>query len=170
MVIQRLSRHNNAMTDLTDNPPSELLSLYADILAELRRQGILRTGNNPAGDWAEFLFREAFGWKLAPNSEKGFDATDSTGIRYQIKSRRIYLRNTSRELSAIKSLNDFDVLAGVLFDERYRVIRAAMVPVSVVEGLAKPDDKKGYRFFLRDDVWKHPNVEDVTTKLREIAG
>ncbi|QFT74873.1 hypothetical protein [Ruegeria sp. THAF33] len=157
------------MNDLTDNPPSELLSLYADILAELRRQGILRTGNNPAGDWAEFLFREAFGWKLAPNSEKGYDATDATGIRYQIKSRRIYQRNTSRELSAIKSLNDFDVLAGVLFDEQYRVIRAAMAPVSVVEEIGKPDDKKGYRFFLRDDIWKHSDVEDVTSALRKAA-
>ena len=39
----------------------ELLSFSRAILAELRRRGVIRTGNAPAGDYAELLVQRASG-------------------------------------------------------------------------------------------------------------
>jgi hypothetical protein len=62
------------MTDIVGMSPRQLLKLYADIEGQLRSQKIITTANKPTGDYAEFLFRVAFGWKPAGNSQKGFDA------------------------------------------------------------------------------------------------
>ena len=52
----------------------ELLSGYARTLAELRRRGVVRSNNAPAGDYAEWLVWKALGGKLAENSsEKSWD-------------------------------------------------------------------------------------------------
>ena len=111
---------------------AELLKLHSQVSEELRDRGVTRSSNNPVGDLAETLFCRALGWAQAPNSEKGFDATGPDGTRYQIKSRRIVRRNTSRQLSAIRNLQDgtFDVLAGILFNKIYEVTRVALIPHS----------------------------------------
>lgn len=48
----------------------ELLAGYASRLAELRRRGVLRTNNPPAGDYAEWLVQRALGGNLAPISRR----------------------------------------------------------------------------------------------------
>lgn len=63
---------------------SDLLKTHTGVLDELRARGILRSANNPTGDYAEWLFCQALGWDQAANSVKGFDATDASGVRYQI--------------------------------------------------------------------------------------
>jgi hypothetical protein len=73
------------MTDLSSKPPPELLRLYADILDELRRQGIVRSSNNPVADVAEYLFCKALRWTRADNSNPHVDAVGPDGTRYQIK-------------------------------------------------------------------------------------
>ena len=78
-----------------------------------------------SGDFAEYLFCAAYGWAQASNSEKGFDAIGNDGN--QVKGRRITIRNSSRQLSAIRDLDGFDTFAAVLFDDLYRVVRAAMI-------------------------------------------
>ena len=62
------------------------------------------------------------------------DATGEDGKRYQIKGWRLAARNPSRQLSAIRDLDDdgFGVLAAVLFDGVYRIARTALIPVDVV--------------------------------------
>ena len=65
---------------------SELLKLHSDALHELQSRNVLRTQNNPTGDYGEWLFAEKLGLKLEGNSAKGYDATDANGVRYQIKS------------------------------------------------------------------------------------
>jgi len=149
---------------------SDLLSLHAGIGESLRERGIVRSANNPTGDLAEFLFCKAFEWEQAPNSERGFDATCADGIRYQIKGRRIHRRNKSRQLSAIRDLSEkhFDVLAGVLFDDDFRIIRAALIPFDVVKLRATyVAHTNSSKFMLQDDVWSEPGVEDVTTRIRK---
>lgn len=46
--------------DLETRPTRELLRLWAAILRELRRRGIVRTANNPIGDIAEALVARHF--------------------------------------------------------------------------------------------------------------
>ena len=61
------------------------------------------------------------------------------------------------------------MLAGVLFDEFYRVTRAALIPRSVVEERARYQDyTKSHKFILSDNVWDEPSVIEVTAGLRAI--
>lgn len=149
----------------------DLLACYARICDQLRQRGVLRSGNNPTGDLAEYLFCRAFGWQQAKNSVRGYDATDADGVRYQIKARRIMGRGSSRELSAIRDIKDghFDVLAGLLFDSEFKVQRAALIPIScVIERSSFSAHTKSSKFMLRDEVWRLPEVRDVTMELRSV--
>lgn len=143
--------------------------LHALVGDELRSREVVRSSNNPTGDYAEYLFCRAFGWMQEANSAKGFDAIGPDGkTRYQIKGRRIHEHNKSRQLSAIRDLDlgQFDMLAGVIFDADFRVLRAALVPHAVV--LARSKFKRStnsHTFFLLDDVWDEPGVQDVTAEL-----
>ena len=155
------------MIDLKNPPLAGLLGLYAGIMEELRRRGVARNENNPMGNLAGFLFCAAFSWQQAPNSERGFSASDGRGMRYQIKGRRLHPRNKSRQLSAIRDLDGFDTLAAVLFDDGYRVSRAALIPNTVVRERCKfVEYTNSHKFMLTDDVWNDGRVKDVTGELQ----
>uniref|UniRef100_UPI0035B0F975 hypothetical protein n=1 Tax=Paenirhodobacter enshiensis TaxID=1105367 RepID=UPI0035B0F975 len=156
------------MSDLSQLTAAKLLALHAQIGEELRSRGVLRTANNPTGDLAEYLFCAAFGWTQAPNSERGFDAAGPDGTRFQIKGRRVHRRNPSRQLSAIRDLAGvhFDVLAGVIFDDDFRVVRAALIPRGVVEARSTyVAHTNSHKFILREDVWSASGVRDVTAEV-----
>jgi hypothetical protein len=145
----------------------QLLQLYADVLDELQKRGTLRSGNNPVADYAETLCVRAFGWTLVTKSTKGHDAVDANGRRIEIKARRITIHNPSRQLSAIRGIEDrrFARLAGVLFNAQFRVLRAALIPYRVIRSEAKfVPGTNSWRFLLRDDVWKLRGVVDITDK------
>ena len=150
-----------------------LLSLTADIGDELRRREVTRSSNNPAGDYAEYLFCKAFGWFQEPNSVKSYDATDKvTNQRYQVKSRRLTEVSTSRELGAIRNLEDqnFHFLAAILFDRAYGIFRAALIPHTQVMRLSTfVKHTNAWRFILRDSVWSEPGVIDVSSRLKAAA-
>jgi hypothetical protein len=124
---------NYAWSDLPNLTVAELLSLFGATIDELRRREIVRSANNPLSDYAELLFCKAFGWKREDKATPGYDATDSNGVHYQIKARG--LTHPSRQLGVIRDLDKhpppFDQLAGVLMDKDFRIVRAALVPVSV---------------------------------------
>lgn len=117
----------------------ELLQLQSQSIDELRRREVVRTGNAPLGDYTEWLIANTLGWKLAGNSQKGFDATDDGGTRYQIKGRRPTKRNPSRQLSAIRKLDDhlFDFVIAVIFNVDFRVQEAWQIPHQVVGEYAR---------------------------------
>jgi hypothetical protein len=155
--------------DFEGKPTSELLKMHASIMEELRTRNILRSANNPTGDLAEYLFCAAFGWDQASNSVKGFDATDAAGVRYQVKGRRMHHRNKSRQLSAIRDLEGFDVLAAVLFDDDYNIVQRALIPAAVVkEKSVYISHTNSHKFLLKDVIWSVPDVLDVTEQLRAV--
>jgi hypothetical protein len=135
---------------------------------------IVRSSNGPTGDYAELLFSRAFSWSLEGNAASGHDATDEAGQRYQIKSRRITRHNGSRQLSFIRRLPDktCDFLAAILFNADCSIHRAAILPHSI---LIKPRRSRfskhanGWLFKLEDDVWRIPEVQGVTVKLKAAA-
>jgi hypothetical protein len=156
------------MIELEPLSVPQLLLLHARLLEELRSRGVLRTANNPTGDLAEYLFCEAFGWRQAANSEKSYDALDANGLRYQIKGRRLHARNGSRQLSAIRDLDGFDMLAAVLFDEHYRVARAVLIPAALVrEHSTFVPHTNSHKFHLRESNCVLPEVVDVTARLSD---
>jgi|SoiMethySBSTD1v2_1073268.scaffolds.fasta_scaffold761362_2 hypothetical protein len=157
------------MIDLTLPPVSALLDLHVDLLAELRRRAVVRSANNPTGDYGELLFSKAFGWTLNGNSSAGADALDAQGQRYQIKCRRLATPRGSRQLGFIRRLPErpFDNLAAALLDARFKVLRAAIIPYEIVPPRSSyVDSVKAWRFMLRDSVWEVPGVLDVTSELR----
>lgn len=159
---------NQQLHDLTNLTAAGLLNLHAQIGEELRARGLVRSANNPTGDLAEYLFCAAFGWTQAPNSERGYDATGPDGTRYQIKGRRVHRRNPSRQLSAIRNLSamHFDLLAGVIFDDDFRVMRAALIPRDIIEVRSTYiAHTNSHKFILRENVWSAPGVLDVTAKV-----
>jgi hypothetical protein len=158
--------------DLSGISAAALLALHAQVADELRLRGITRSSNNPTGDLAEYLCCKAFAWSQAGNSNRSIDAVDSNGIRYQIKGRRMTRYNNSRQLSAIRNLDGahFDFLAGVLFNEDYTVMRAALIPHAVaLERASFVEYTNSHKFMLRDDVWSAAGVRDVTAELRAVS-
>jgi hypothetical protein len=160
-------------TDLLRNcTVSQLLALHASALDELREREIVRSGNGPGGDYAELLFTRAFGWTRTENSTAGYDAVDWSDRRYQIKSRRLFDQNGSRQLSALRRLPEqhFHYLAVVLFEKDYKVSKAAMIPHETVMSLARfQQHTNSWTFFLDDNVWALPGVRDVTQDLQRVA-
>ncbi len=160
------------MADITVLSALELLNLHGKVLEELRTREIIRSSNNPVGDYTEHLCCQAFGWQQADNSEKDVDAVGKDGIRYQIMGRRMTRHNNSRQLGAIRRLpeKNFDYVVGVLFDEDFTILRAALIPHALVLENAKyVEATNSWRFLLKDEVWDWPEVEDVSAKLLAAA-
>lgn len=149
---------------------SKLLVQYGDVLEELRKREVVRSTNNPAADYAEGLVAKALGLVLVGGSHKGYDALSSDKRRYQIKCRRITAHNKSRQLSQMRNMqgDPFDFLVGVLFAHDFTVMRAAIVPISVVLEHAKyVAHTNSWRFLLRDEILAATGVEDITLKIQE---
>lgn len=146
--------------------------MQAAAIEELRHRTVVRTGNAPLGDYAEYLFAKAFGWMLAPNSATSYDAHDGN-VRYQIKARR--LRNNAageRQLGIMRGLPDqtFDQLAAVLFDREFGVHKAAIIPhATVLSRAMHVKHVNGWRFILDDAVWQMEGVQDVTEAIKSAA-
>jgi hypothetical protein len=137
----------------------------------LRAREVLRSTNNPVGDYCELLCCEAFGWTREVKSTKGHNGVDAAGVRYQIKGRRLMMpHNPSRQLGALHELEQapLDVLAGVLLDQDFRVVRAALVPHAIVLERSTPMPRGGRRFHLRESVRTLPGVRDMTAELRAV--
>jgi hypothetical protein len=153
----------------------ELLAQYGAILTILRERGITRTEDSPVGGYAEYLAALAFGLDPTKNSAVGYDGTDARGGRYQVKGRRITRWSRSRQVSAIRGLGEglpdpFDLLVGILFNADMSVMRAALVPVSVVRANSKLQAHvNGWRFYLRDALWSLQGVREVTDEIRAAA-
>ncbi|MBL8559144.1 MAG: hypothetical protein JNM47_10520 [Hyphomonadaceae bacterium] len=158
--------------NLAASSTEALLRLHANILHELRERRIVRSTNNPVGDYAEVLFAKAFGWMIESNSARGHDAIDGSGLRYQIKARRLTHHNPSRQLGVLRELDQspFDHLAAVLFDEQFAVFRAIILPrATVLAQSAYKQRVNGWRFVLNDSSWTAPGAIDATEHLRETA-
>jgi hypothetical protein len=157
------------VNDFSPRSNRELLKLYTELMTELRSRGIVRTSNGPGADVAEGLVAKALLLTLNASSTAGYDGVDPQGRKVEVKCRRLTRHNNSRQLSAIRNLEKahFDVLAGVLFNEDFSVMKAALVPFQVVKDHAVfVKHTNGWKFVLRDSVWALPGVEDITGRLQ----
>jgi hypothetical protein len=90
----------------------------------------------------------------------------------RIKARRLTRFNSSRQVSAIRNLDKrpFDYLAGLLVDEKFEVIRAALVPVKIIRARSvHVGHTNSWKFLLREAIWAEKGVRDVTEQLRAAA-
>lgn len=145
----------------------QLLRLYAEILTELVRRGVIRSRNAPAGDLAEHLVRIAFGGELAPKSEKSWDVR-AGGRLLQVKARLIAADDRrSHTYSPFRSWG-FDACVFVILDAHsYEIVSAIEVPVAGVQELAKESAwVKGYRIGTRSNLRQVHGAVDRTDELR----
>ena len=148
----------------------ELLQLHASIIDELKRRDVVRTKNNPVGDYTEWLVAKALNLQLARNSSAGYDGKDVNGIKYQIKGRRITPGNKSRQLSTIRNLQgkDFDELVGVIFDEKFQILVAVQIPHEVVGEYAEyRKHVNGHILHLRGKILEDERVKDIRNLFNE---
>jgi hypothetical protein len=155
--------------DLSGLGVAELLRVSAAAAGELRRRGVLRTGNAPLGDYAEWLALRAFGGSLAPNSEKSYDLETPDGQRLQVKARRVDTppRRGQLQSSPFRSWG-FDKALLVLVDAAsYQVRRASLVPAPVLEATARfSPHVNGYFVMMDDRLMGHDGATDVTERIR----
>jgi hypothetical protein len=157
------------LPDINNLTIAELLAAHSSVIDELKRRGVIRSNNNPTGDYAEWLAKEKLGLDLETNSAKGFDALDSQGLRYQIKGRRVTDENGSTQLGVIRNLEakEFDFLVGIIFDSNWQVRYAAKIPQNIVASLATfRDHQNGHVLHLRPSIFENPNVEDISNLLK----
>jgi len=149
--------------------PKQLLQLTGEVIDELFSRGIARTGNNPLADYTEWLIARRLGWTLADPSVQGYDAIDpATNERYEIKSRRITPRTTSRQLSAIRAVEDehFDFLVAVVYDQSFDIVRAFKIPRDVVQRVGRRSaHTNSLILYARDSLLTEAGVEDITDLL-----
>jgi hypothetical protein len=147
---------------------SQLLHSYVRILAELRARKIVRTANGPIGDYAEYLVANQLGLILMKNSQSGHDAEDASGVKFQIKSRRLTLHNHSKQLGAIRNLenHNFDYLIAVLFNEQFEVEKVVKIPHEIIGKYARYSQHvHAHILTIRDNILKDPLVEDLTSQF-----
>jgi len=142
----------------------ELLASYSKILGELRRRGILRSGNAPAGDLAEILVATAYGGELPGASEKSWDVRASDGRRLQVKA-RVAQPPGGSHFSVVRSW-DFDAAVFVMFDPHdYSVANATEVEVEHVRAKSTySEHTNGWRLTV-STLLKVGGL-DVTKRLR----
>jgi hypothetical protein len=75
----------------------------------------LRSERTLGGDYAEWLVAQLLDLKLAESAvEKGIDATDHAGRKYEIKSRRVRSLSQSTSFDFRETEIPFDYLVAVL--------------------------------------------------------
>lgn len=160
--------------ELTEKTMLQLLALHSSILDVLKKRGVLRTQNNPTGDYTEWLVSNRLGLKLETNSAIGLDAKDGEGKCYQIKGRRVTPEHKSEQLGVIRGLDlekpKFNFLIGVIFDKDWQVIRAAKIPHSLISEIATyRKHQNGHVMYLRRSIFDIAGVENISHALVEPA-
>jgi hypothetical protein len=119
----------------------ELLGLWASLMTELNERGVIRSDNNPIGDYCEFLVAAHYGVTPEGNSNAGHDVAAPDGSKIQVKGRR--LRPDGRKpphFSGVRNLDDepppFDFLIGLILNRDFSVAEAWQLPVERVRHYA----------------------------------
>lgn len=142
-----------------------LMNLQTQIMDELVARDIVQNPTQPVGDYATHLACKAFDLRREPTSTSGYDATDDEGLRYQIKYKRLMKPADTRQLNAVKGLEQkkFDFLIGVLFQADMAIYRAALIPFDVAARLI---DSSAKILMLNNKVWDMDDVIDITDKMK----
>jgi hypothetical protein len=141
---------SNASRGIAFNEKQELarsfVKCYLGARQGLAKLGILRSERTLQGDYAEWLVAELLELKLTSSKvQKGFDATDTQGRTYQIKSRivRSLGQNTSFDFANIEE--PFDYLVCVFFSPTFELLGIARLAYTVVYELGT-QNVNGFRF------------------------
>ena len=114
---------------MTEKETQKLLIEYRDVINKLKKLGIVRTGKVVA-DYGEYIASKKLGLTLMSSSvNKGYDATDKNGKKYEIKARKDTAWNKATVFNLKKEqLELFDFLIYVGFDDNWNVVKMLKIP------------------------------------------
>lgn len=97
------------MTSFDDKTDAEVVALYGQVMSELHRRGVVRSGNNPIGDMAKTIIADYYGVTPQPPNNKSFDVLAPDGTKIKVKALR-RTKPSRKGLSPLRTL-DFDFVA-----------------------------------------------------------
>ena len=148
----------------------ELLRAHRWTLRRLIALKVIRSFNQPQGDWAEMLVKEAYNGKLAEASNAGYDVIDERGSLLQVKTRVFEEDITSLMISDFRSFNFHKLVIVQLNGDDLLVKRAAMLTVDQVKRIVGWDkDKQKDRYRMRADDATMSKGEKITAPLQVAA-
>jgi len=129
--------------------PSKPMGEIGEILARAKGAAVdyYRLTGKPlgiTGEVGEYEAARLLGLTLADARAPGYDATDGSGLRYQIKARAISVagRRKSQRLGSIRLDHEWDAVLLVLMDEALQTLEIWEADRdAVVEALTTPGSK-----------------------------
>lgn len=150
----------------------ELLRIHRWTLRRLIALGVIRSFNQPQGDWAEMLVKEAYNGELAETSNKGYDVIDEHRSLLQVKTRAVEEDTTSLMASDFRSFKFNKLVLVRLNGEDLSVQKAAILTVKKAKeivGWDKEKPKKRYRLRADDATMdKGDNITDLLETAAEV--
>lgn len=117
-----------------DKKVQKLLIQYRNTVEELREIGVIRTGK-VVPDYGEYIASKKLNLTLATGaSNKGFDAVDKDGKKYEIKTRKATAWNKPNIFPVNpEQLKTSDFLVYVEFDNDWNLVKLLKIPTKNVE-------------------------------------
>jgi ADP-ribosylglycohydrolase len=150
--------------DPTDRPVRELLAVWGAVMNELRRQGVIRTNNNPIGDLAEALVAANFGGQRGNFSQAGWDVKLDDGTKLQVKALRLTAVSNRQNLSPVRAVaaeNEPDAVVVVVFNEDFSLNECLWIDKATVDLLPVNKHVNGRIIRLNDQLRSLPGVRVV---------
>ena len=122
---------NSGLNLLKDSEIKKLLLQYNEILKKLRDNGIIRT-SKLVGEYGEYVAIKKLGLELAKSGNRGYDAIDSNGKKYEIKTRKSMSYNKATKFEVRNKKLDFDFLICIVFDDDWNLTKFYKIPSSKV--------------------------------------
>ena len=146
----------------------ELLQIHGSVIDELIRRKVVRTRNNPIGDYTEWLVCDRLRLEIQSNSRAAFDAIDNVGVRYQIKGRRS--DDNRVQFSAIRNLDQqgFDYVIAIVYDHDYSIRFALRLTHAAVAELSTyRKHVNAHILILNEAAIDCDGVEDISGEFDE---
>jgi hypothetical protein len=150
--------------DLGHLDDASLLLVWSEVMRALKERGVIRSANNPVGDYAEAVVAGWLGGELASNSTAGYDLVTDAGERVQIKARRMTPNSRPSHFSPLRGMDDgqhFDSLVGLVLHEDCRVAEAYQAPWDVVRELARWRPRMNAHLLYLRDVRADPRFKPI---------
>ena len=117
---------------MEDNEIKKLLLQYNEILAKLKENDVIRT-SKLVGEYGEYVVSKKLNLKRLSSGNKGHDAVDSDGKKYEIKARKNTPYNKINNFAVGKEqLEIADFLVCVEFDNDWNLMKLYKIPTSEV--------------------------------------